>query len=298
MRQLQAKENTDIVLVVDKKALNCHGQVLRLYSELFTNCLPTGAVITLPTKRLKDSTVHLLYEWMLSGGVDCPRSELLNLLHAAHYFYIPKLVDTVYQCLNDKRCFSALDAIHAYFVARRENWPAIADLMVSYTCQFFLLLVCTDEYKEMDLKYVCSILRCDKLYVQSEIEVFYGALFWLFADYEARQRYLPQLLGCVRFSLFPPRFLLVLAKHLHELPLKIADELWPRLAQTMLHQQEVHMGLFDHEDVVKCGRIWISDPECSYIERVGTHGITHVEFLDYVEKLNCAQSFMKRLQQV
>lgn len=296
LRQILARENTDVVMMLDKTPFSVHGHVMRNYSGFFARRLLTGSIITLPIDKLKESTVQMLYDWMLSDGVDCPRSELLDFLEAAHCFYIPTLVETIFQCLCDKALFSGLDSIHTFFEAKRKKQRAITEMLMTNILKFFLLLVCSDEYREMDAKCVCSLLSSDKLVVQSEMEVFFAALLWLFVDYKERKRYISKLMECIRFMLIPPRFLLNLAKHLHELPEELADELCPQLHKTMLYQQEESMKFLKLEEVVLRGRCWIRDPECPYIGYEHQQDINHLDFLAYVDQLNCAQSFLARIQ--
>lgn len=295
LNQILARKNTDVVMMLDKKPYSIHGHVMRNYSEFFARRLLTGSVITLPIDKLKESTVQMLYDWMLSDGVDCPRSELLDFLETAHCFYIPRLVDTVYQCLCDQNLFSGLDSIYTYFEAKRKHQMAITEMLMTNILKFFLLLVCSDEYRDMDVKCVCSLLSSDKLVVQSEMEVFFAALLWMFVDYKERKRYIPKLMECIRFMLLPPRFLLNLAKHLHELPEELADELCPQLHKTMLYQQEENMQFLKLEELVLRGRSWIKDPECPYIKHEHQQDINHMDFVSYVDQLNCAQSFLARI---
>lgn len=297
LKQILEGKNTDVEMVLGSKSYMVHGHVMRLYSEFLSHRLRTGTVITLPSDKLKASTVQMLCDWMVSDGVDCPRSELLDFLETAHCFFVPRLVDTVFQCLCDSESFSGVDAIHTYFEAKRKNQAVIAELLMSYIRKFFLLLICTDEYRDMDLKCVCSLLSSDKLVVQSEIEVFYAALFWLFVDYAGRKCHLGQLMQCVRFMLLPPRFLLNLGKHLHELPEELADELYPRLHKTMLYQQEEHLKVLQLEDVMLHSRTWIRDPECPYINYEHQRDVTHLDFLAYVDQLNCVKSFLARVHE-
>lgn len=295
LNQILARKTTDVVMMLDKKPFSIHGHVMRNYSEFFARRLLTGSVITLPIDKLKESTVKMLYDWMLSDGVDCPRRELLDFLEAAHCFYIPRLVDTVYQCLCDKSRFSSLDLIHTFFEAKRKNQMAITEMLLTNILKFFLLLVCSDEYCDMDVKCVCSLLGSDKLVVQSEMEVFFAALLWMFVDYKERKCYIPKLMECVRFMLLPPRFILNLANHLHELPAELADELCPQLHKTMLYQQEVNMKFLKLEEVVLRGRRWIKDPKCPYIKHVHQQDINYMDFVSYVDQLNCAESFLARI---
>lgn len=298
LKQILERRNTDVGMMLGNKSYMVHGHVLRFYSEFFAHRLRTGTAITLPSDKLKASTVQLLCDWMVSTGVDCPRSELLDFLETAHCFNIPRLVDSVFQCLCDSESFSGVDAIHTYFEAKRKNQTVIAELLMSYIRKFFLLLVCTDEYREMDAKCVCSLLSSDKLVVQSEIEVFYAALFWLFVNYATRKCYLSQLMQCVRFMLLPSRFMLNLGKHLHELPEELADELYPQLHTNMLYQQEEHFKSLQLEEVTLRGRSWIRDPECPYINYLHQRDITHMDFLAYVDQLNCVKSFLARVQEI
>ncbi|XP_064555891.1 kelch-like protein 17 [Drosophila montana] len=300
LKQIMHKLNPDILFVLGEKAYGCHGVVLRYYSEVYGYCLPTGMIIGLPTDKITSLAFVLAYEWMLQTELQCPRGKLLELLQAAHYFYIPGLVKNLFRCLCDKDCFGESDAIATYFEAKSKNKWGIAKLMLTCVRKYFLLLVCTDEYREMDLSCVCKLLSSDSLAVQSEVEVLFAALYWIFSDYDGRKQHLPVLLQAVRYILIPPKFLINLSAHLHEMVPRVADELLPRLHVAMLLQQELHMGTLAENEIRTRDRYWIIDPGCQYQNSNGQlrkeEIFSPIDFITYLDKLDSATNFLGRIQ--
>ncbi|XP_034486374.1 uncharacterized protein LOC117790873 [Drosophila innubila] len=296
--QILARKNTDILMKQDKTEEHCHGDVLRYHSEYFSHCLPTGSVINLPYENVHPVVFKFLYEWMIMGSTECPRNKLLELLDAGFFLYMPMLVSSIFQCMDDKKTFTASDSIDTYYKALNKNVLGIADLMLASVRKYFLLMINTVEYSEIEVSCLCNLLDSDNLGVQSEIEVFYAVFVWIYVDFEARMVHLERILKAVRFKLLPSEFLCNIGMHLHELHPDIAAVLHPILQETMWFHQVLDMEEDVGENIKPCQRIWIRDPQCPYIDLVkkGKH-IDHVDFMQYVVTLDNAEEFSDRLLQ-
>lgn len=299
--QLFNKINPDVIFVVGNQAFGCHGVVMRHFCELYANCLPTGMIVSLPLAKITPDGFYLAYESMLLEEFYSPRGKLLELLQAAHYLFIPRLVSQVFRCLGDRQIYSEMDALATYFEAKKQKRWGIAKLMLTCVHKYFLPLVCTDEFREMDVKCLCKLLTSDSLAVQQEIEVFYSALYWIYSDYDKRKHHANVVLKTVRYVLMPPLFLLTIGAHLHELTPRVSDELLPHLHKAMLFQQKAGLGLIDEDEIQIRHRCWITDPACFYQNKeimLKRNSIfTPIDFITYLDKLDCAASFLNRIKE-
>ncbi|KAH8388020.1 hypothetical protein KR093_011011, partial [Drosophila rubida] len=262
---------------------------------------PTGAQIYIPPhKAMSPEMFRLVFDWMTKDSIKCPRESILDLMSAAFYMYMPHLVRELLNCFDDKNIFNTGDAVQLYFKSQNTPLAGVGNLMLNAVGKHFLLIVHSDEFRELTARCLCRMIEPNLLYVQTEIEVLYAVFLWLYTEYNKRIDVMPVILSHVRFQLMPPAFLYYFATLLSELDRDVARILFPILQKTMWDQQEIYLCNIDSDDdyeiEVETERSWIVDPECPYREDIelGRY-IDHSSFIKYVASLNNAESFTERI---
>ncbi|TDG40647.1 hypothetical protein AWZ03_012932 [Drosophila navojoa] len=297
LEKFLTKSEPDILIVAGDTTYGCHAVVLRHFCQLCENVYPTGLITALP-KHLTKEAFLLAYDYMLLGEIRCKRCQLLELLDVARYYFIPGLVDSIINMFGDRQFHTEMDALNMYFLASGKKKLGIARMMMTRVQRYFLPMISTKEYRGMPLGCVLRLLSSNTLAVQHEIEVFYAALYWLFADYNGRKAHLNLLFRTVRFIMMPTMFIFNLANRLHEMLPRLADELQPFLDRAMLYFQRRALDGENKDELLLRPRCWITDPECPYTQRkkyLKMYGFKHIDFLAYVTRLRSMEDFLARI---
>ncbi|XP_030382075.1 kelch-like protein 40b [Scaptodrosophila lebanonensis] len=263
-RVIESGDGAEVKVAIDNKLFKCHLMVLRTWSSLFEKSQIESKMLEMANAKVTAKAFEIVYTWMTQMDCECPRSQILDVLIAAQFLQADRLVASIFDCLSDKNNFCEIDAFHLFMEARSKNITPVAELMLRRISRSFLLLLTTKEYRELSVQHLCYMLDSNNLGVQTEIEVFYGALIWIYHDFEARKNDICRVLSAVRFKLMPSHYLLYWAEKLHELELEIADALCPLMHLAMIYQQELHIRTFNADEMGPFDRVWLRDASCLY----------------------------------
>ncbi|KAH8380638.1 hypothetical protein KR009_011942, partial [Drosophila setifemur] len=291
----------DFMIIIGKKTYNCHLVLLRIYSKLFESRFRNDDIMNIPEDTISNSIFDVVYAWMTNEDVFCRRDQVLDLLEASDLLCCPELASSIFMCLNDHHNFSELDAFDCFLAAKKKGMHQIANLMLGRVGRSFLLVIATKEFQELNVKCVCFLLNSNYVEVQSEIETFYAALIWLYANFEQRKMYIDLVLGYIRFQLMPAIFILCLADNLMNLEPELADYLCICLDATMCLQQEEFQDTFMSDFLSTGARKWIHDRRCpykKYLDAGNPCKLTMNVFLKYLRYLRkYPDGFLERVQE-
>lgn len=76
----------------------------------------------------------------------------------------------------------------------------VRELMVPRIQEFFLILVSSQDWLELDVDDVKNLLSSNYIQVNCEMEIFMSAIRWLKYDWDNRDKYKFDVLNCVRFG--------------------------------------------------------------------------------------------------
>ncbi|XP_032574386.1 uncharacterized protein LOC6605512 isoform X2 [Drosophila sechellia] len=175
----------------------------------------------------------------------------------------------------------------------------ISDMIFPRVSKSFLVLVSNGEFIEMNIDVACTLLRSRLLAVQNEIEIFYSALLWLISKYEMRVKYIPRVLGFVKFHMIPSVFLLQWTSNLKDLQPELASNLFHLIHNAMLGQFEYYTETFQSKSMIRCYRRWTLDPKCPYLSQFNANGDFDLSldvFFRYLRQIhNAPNRFIARL---
>ncbi|XP_030383684.1 uncharacterized protein LOC115631150 [Scaptodrosophila lebanonensis] len=198
----QSKCSTKVF--VGKYKFRCHLSLLKAYSKYFFKCKETN-IIRLPPEKITPTAFHSIYNWILNIK-DGSKRNLVEIISGATFLEMDAVLEACWSMLNRSEITENV-AFQLFCEASKFSLPDFESLMLSRISKFFLTLVASREFIEMNAAQICKLLNMHNVGVNSEIEIFMSALRWLSHEWPARQPHLVEIMECVRFGLLPPLFL-------------------------------------------------------------------------------------------
>ncbi|XP_076266003.1 uncharacterized protein LOC143199792 isoform X1 [Rhynchophorus ferrugineus] len=198
--------NADCKVYIDNEEFNCHLIVLQCYSELFDAYVAVKKV-ELPSDKCSMAAFGFIYDWMITGEPSyskLSRENVLDVFISAKYLKIKDLVEQCWAFIDSVEVFNESTAFLLYLEAKKRNMPEVKELMLPRIKQFFLMLVSSQDWLELDVDDVRSFLNSNYISINCEMEVFMAAVRWLKYDWQNRDKYKYEVLECVRFGNVAP----------------------------------------------------------------------------------------------
>ncbi|KAJ0180647.1 hypothetical protein K1T71_004051 [Dendrolimus kikuchii] len=198
--------NTDTVIHIGEDEFHCHHMVLQVYSAFFE--MNSSRDIELPGSNVTPEAFQAVYEWMIFSGMESnkvlKRENVLDLFCAAQYLGIKDLEDQCWSFIVNEHLFTEDTAFALFREARSKGMTPVMDLMVPRVMRFFLPLVASRDFLNLEPEEVMVFLKSNYISVTSEIEVLMAGVRWLHGDWAARKRFAVDVMKCVRFGLISP----------------------------------------------------------------------------------------------
>lgn len=202
----------DVTIRIKDKKFECHSIVLTCYMNLSEEMKCTRKEIALNENKISYETFVEIYHWMLTepdkSHMKLSRSNVLQLLEAAKYLAVEELENQCWAFINNEEIFNEATAFFMYLNAKQstsaESREPIMQLMLPRIQTFFLILVSSKNWIELDMKDVCALLSSNYTLVRCELEIFMSAVRWLQADWNTRKQCVVKVMQCVRFGLMSP----------------------------------------------------------------------------------------------
>ena len=88
--------------------------------------------------------------------------------------------------------------------AEQQSCHTLFQLSTSYTSQHFMQVCKNQEFYQLTAEQLAQLLKSDDLNVPNEEDVFHALMAWIQYDFDAREKFIPELLGLIRLPLLPP----------------------------------------------------------------------------------------------
>ncbi|XP_053625412.1 uncharacterized protein LOC128683624 isoform X2 [Plodia interpunctella] len=205
-RRIHTHVNTDTIVHIGEDGFHCHRIVLQIYSTFFQR--NSHREIELPTSQVTSEAFQTIYEWMIFSGPDSNkvlrRDNVLDVFSAAQFLSIKDLEDQCWAFIVSEDLFIEDTAFTLYREARIKGMTPVTELMIPRVMRFFLPLVSSKDFVELELQEILPFFKSNYICVTSEIEVLMAGVRWLNADWPERQQYTVEVMRCVRFGLISP----------------------------------------------------------------------------------------------
>ncbi|XP_010209942.1 PREDICTED: kelch-like protein 28 [Tinamus guttatus] len=205
----QHHELCDIVLRVGDVKIHAHKVVLAsispYFKAMFTGNLSEKENAEVEFQCMDEAALQAIVEYAYTGTVFISQDTVESLLPAANLLQVKLVVKECCAFLE-----SQLDPGNCIGIARFAETYGCHDLYLAankYVCQNFEDVCQTEEFFELTHSELDEIVSNDCLNVVTEETVFYALESWIKYDVQERQKYLAQLLHCVRLPLLSVKFL-------------------------------------------------------------------------------------------
>ncbi|CAI9549036.1 unnamed protein product [Staurois parvus] len=205
----QHHELCDIVLQVGDVKIHAHKVVLAsispYFKAMFTGNLSEKENTQVEFQCVDEAALQAIIEYAYTGTVFISQETVESLLPAANLLQIKLVLKECCAFLE-----SQLDVGNCIGISRFAETYGCHELYLAankFICQNFEDVCQTEEFFELTNSELHEIVSNDCLNVVSEESVFYALETWIKYDVQERQKFLSQLLHCVRLPLLSVKFL-------------------------------------------------------------------------------------------
>ncbi|NWH94359.1 KLH28 protein, partial [Aegithalos caudatus] len=205
----QQRELCDVVLRVGEAQIHAHKAVLAsvspYFKAMFTGNLSEKENAEVEFQCVDEAALQAIVEYAYTGTVFISQDTVESLLPAANLLQVKLVLKECCAFLE-----SQLEAGNCIGISRFAETYGCRELYLAATkfiCRNFEDVRRTEEFLELTHAELDEIVSNDCLNVPTEETVFHALEAWVKYDARERQKYLAQLLHCVRLPLLSVKFL-------------------------------------------------------------------------------------------
>nr|XP_028586478.1 kelch-like protein 6 [Podarcis muralis] len=197
---------TDVTLCVGNMKFSCHRVVLAAASNyfraMFCNDLKEKYEEKIVIKGVDAETMQILLDYTYTSKVLITKENVQKVLEAASLFQFLRMVEACSNFLNEalhpENCVGILRLADAHSLDK------LKQQVKGYIIQNFSQVLNYDEFLELPVDVLYSMLKSDELCVTDEAQVFEMVINWVHYKIAERLTLLPYILEGVRLPLLDP----------------------------------------------------------------------------------------------
>ncbi|XP_039732243.1 kelch-like protein 2 isoform X3 [Pteropus medius] len=202
----------DVTIVAEDMEISAHRVVLAACSPYF-HAMFTGEMSESRAKRVRIKevdgwTLRMLIDYVYTAEIQVTEENVQVLLPAAGLLQLQDVKKTCCEFLE-----SQLHPVNCLGIRAFADMHACTDLLNkanTYAEQHFADVVLSEEFLNLGIEQVCSLISSDKLTISSEEKVFEAVIAWVNHDKDVRQEFMARLMEHVRLPLLPREYLVQL----------------------------------------------------------------------------------------
>ncbi|KAG5285335.1 hypothetical protein AALO_G00002270 [Alosa alosa] len=199
----------DVVIVAEDVEISAHRVVLAAGSPYF-HAMFTGEMSESKQKRVRIKemdgwTLGMLIDYVYTAEIQVTEENVQVLLPAAGLLQLSDVKKACGEFLS-----SQLHPTNCLGIRAFADLHACADLLTqanTYAEQHFSEVVHCEEFLNLGMDQVCSLIASDKLTIPSEEKVFEAVIAWVTHDKDVRQEHMAHLMEHVRLPLLSKEYL-------------------------------------------------------------------------------------------
>ncbi|XP_057313441.1 kelch-like protein 20 [Hydractinia symbiolongicarpus] len=217
------EELCDIKLMVESKEILTHKSVLAANSPYFEGMF-LGKLIEstkdqVHIKGISYTVLKSLVEFCYTASVKVDTQNALELLSAANMLQFEGIKQCCSNYLQTK--LDAHNCLNISNFADLHTCYSLKESADDFSKTHFREVIESDEFLEIPVEQLKSLLANDAIEVISEKDVFDAAVAWVKHDEKSRKKYFTELLGMVRVTNLQPK---ILVEHLERHPYVQEDQ--------------------------------------------------------------------------
>uniref|UniRef100_A0A674HZ31 Kelch like family member 2 n=1 Tax=Terrapene triunguis TaxID=2587831 RepID=A0A674HZ31_9SAUR len=199
----------DVTIVAEDMEIAAHRVVLAACSPYF-HAMFTGEMSESRAKRVRIKevdgwTLRMLIDYVYTAEIQVTEENVQVLLPAAGLLQLQDVKRTCCEFLE-----SQLHPINCLGIRAFADMHACTDLLNkanTYAEQHFSDVILSEEFLNLGVEQVCSLISSDKLTIASEEKVFEAVIAWVNHDKDVRQELMARLMEHVRLPLLSREYL-------------------------------------------------------------------------------------------
>lgn len=136
-------------------------------------------------------------QFIYTGKATINSSNAQDVVIAADYLIIPSMKSKASHFLQKSINVSNCLALESF--ASQYSCESLKQAAVTYSLKNFVAVAKSSDFQSLELKKVKELLSEDKINVKKEEDVYEAMIRWVKHEVESRERFLPELLKCLRF---------------------------------------------------------------------------------------------------
>ncbi|XP_060003811.1 kelch-like protein 2 isoform X2 [Lagenorhynchus albirostris] len=186
----------DVTIVAEDMEISAHRVVLAACSPYF-HAMFTGEMSESRAKRVRIKevdgwTLRMLIDYVYTAEIQVTEENVQVLLPAAGLLQLQDVKKTCCEFLE-----SQLHPVNCLGIRAFADMHACTDLLNkanTYAEQHFADVVLSEEFLNLGIEQVCSLISSDKLTISSEEKVFEAVIAWVNHDKDVRQEFMARLM--------------------------------------------------------------------------------------------------------
>lgn len=201
-RAFSQKVHTDLVVNLEGKSFRCHKVIMSAVSPYFDAMLSSGMRESISGEvnlhEINPTAFQNVLKYIYEGINVVTSENALQLLYAAVLLQVRPLQEICEDALEPQ--VTVENCLEIWKLALFHECTNLKQKSFQFICKNFVIISQTDEFMDLDIFEIESILEDDNICVQNEAIVCDTALRWLKMDLDKRKKYSGRLLKQVRLS--------------------------------------------------------------------------------------------------
>ncbi|XP_043660774.1 uncharacterized protein LOC122625021 isoform X2 [Drosophila teissieri] len=206
-----------LIVVVEDKQFRCHAMVLQVLSSFFRQPeLAPSQIFQLPSSMVSARAFVAMYRWGLETADTMSSTLLMQVLRAATFFDCQELIGNCWTGISEGT--RTPDRALCTYLQGNLMGMRLEENLLERLSSIFLQFAASKEYLYLEADTVQRLLGLSSLAVNSEMEVFLAAIYWLHHKWPQRIKFSYKMMDAIRFDCLPYTFLMCLLKKMDSGP--------------------------------------------------------------------------------
>ncbi|XP_066272093.1 kelch-like protein 6 [Branchiostoma lanceolatum] len=201
----------DVTLCAERTEIPCHRFILLALSDYFRAMFCGGLADSAKEKvkigGVSAEALQLLVDFAYTCEITITSDNVQQLYEAANMLQVEPVEEDCRKFLTDRLISNPETCLGTLILADKLSCSHLYELARSCALKSFASVCMTEEFLHLPVDYLKTYLSDDGLHAKKEEEVLDAIMLWVKHDLEERQRYLKELIECVRFSNVDPNYL-------------------------------------------------------------------------------------------
>ncbi|XP_017777379.1 PREDICTED: kelch-like protein 5 [Nicrophorus vespilloides] len=209
---LQDEKLCDVVLVAGENGptVSAHKLVLSAASEyfaaMFTGNLRESGESKVVLRDINGDVLHAIVNYCYTGSVDIREDNVETLLSTACLMQLSEVVEACSRFLVNQ--LHPNNCLGIAVFAEHQNCNSLLIEANAYTNRNFMQVIKNQEFLQLSVDQIKTLLSSDDLNVSSEEQIFHALMEWIQYDPVNRKPNVGKLLGLIKLPLLDPAFLI------------------------------------------------------------------------------------------